>query len=249
MKIAVCVKQTPDTTTQVKVGASQTAIAEDGVQWIISPYDEFAIEEALKLAEKNSGEVTIVSLGPARVEKTIREALAMGAHKAIRIDCDAIPDDPGVTAKALAEALRDGGYDLIFTGRQAIDDDHSQIPSRLAELLNIPCATVIVELTIDGNKATALREVEGGHERLSFTLPAVIGANRHLNEPRYRSMRGIMQAKRIPIEVVPATLAAPKMQIEGLSLPPQKGERKLFPGGAADVPKVVQLLRDEAQVI
>jgi electron transfer flavoprotein beta subunit len=247
MKIAVCIKQTPDTTTQIKIADGR--VAEEGVQWIINPYDEFALEEALQLAERHGGEVTIVSMGPARVDKTIREALAMGAHKALRIDCETIPDDPGVTAAALADALKDGVYDLIFTGRQAIDDDHAQIPSRLAQRLGLPCATVIVELTIEGVRATALREVEGGHERVSFSLPAVIGANRHLNEPRYRSMRGIMQAKRIPIEVVRPELAEPKLRIASVAPPPQKGDRKLFPGGASDVPEVVRLLRDEAQVI
>ncbi len=136
MKIAVCVKQTPDTTTQIKISDNKSVV-EDGIQWIINPYDEFAIEEAIKLTEAHGGEVTIISLGPARVEKTIREALAMGAHKAIRINADHIPQDPGVTAAALAEVLKQGNYDLILTGRQAIDDDHAQIPSRLAQLLDL----------------------------------------------------------------------------------------------------------------
>ena len=248
MNIAVCVKQTPDTTTQIKISENKSVV-EDGIQWIISPYDEFAIEEAISLTEKHGGEVTIISLGPARADKTIREALAMGAHKAIRINTESIPQDPGVVAAALADVLKQGEYDLIFTGRQAIDDDHAQIPSRIAQLLDLPCATVIVELNIEGNQASALREVEGGHERVSFSLPAVIGANRHLNEPRYRSMRGIMQAKRIPIEVVEATMPEPQLVVEGLAYPPEKGERKLFESGASDAATVVQLLRDEAQVI
>ncbi len=248
MNIAVCVKQTPDTTTQINI-SDQKSVVEDGIQWIINPYDEFAIEEAIKLTEQHGGEVTIIALGPARVEKTIREALAMGAHKAIRVNAEAIPDDPGVTASALANVLKNGNYDLIFTGRQAIDDDHAQVPSRIAQQLGLPCASVIVSLEIDGNNATALREVEGGHERVSFSLPAVIGANRHLNEPRYRSMRGIMQAKRIPIEVVEADLPAPQLVVTSLSYPPEKGERKLFTDGATDAATVVQLLRDEAQVI
>ncbi len=248
MNIAVCVRQTPDTTTQIQIGDDRSVV-EDGIQWIINPYDEFAIEEAIKLTETHGGEVTIISLGPARVEKTIREALAMGAHKAIRIHADSIPQDPGVIASALADVLRDGNYDLIFTGRQAIDDDHSQVPSRLAQLLDLPCATVIVELNIDGSTATALREVEGGHERVSFSLPAIVGANRHLNEPRYRSMRGIMQAKRIPIDVVEASLGEPQLVVEHIDYPPEKGERKLFEAGAADAAEVVRLLREEAQVI
>ena len=248
MNIAVCVRQTPDTTTQIQI-SDNNSVVEDGIQWIINPYDEFAIEEAIKLTETHGGEVTIISLGPARVEKTIREALAMGAHKAIRINTDDMPQDPGVIAAALADVLREGSYDVIFTGRQAIDDDHSQVPSRLAQLLDLPCATVVVELNIDGNTANALREVEGGHERVSFSLPAVIGANRHLNEPRYRSMRGIMQAKRIPIEVVEANLGDAQLSIESIAYPPEKGERKLFEAGANDAAEVVRLLREEAQVI
>jgi electron transfer flavoprotein beta subunit len=248
MNIAVCVKQTPDTTTQIKISDNKSVV-EDGIQWIISPYDEFAIEEAISLTEKHGGEVTIISLGPARADKTIREALAMGAHKAIRINTDEAPQDPGVVAAALADVLKAGSYDLIFTGRQAIDDDHSQIPSRIAQLLDLPCATVIIELNIEGDQATALREVEGGHERVSFSLPAVVGANRHLNEPRYRSMRGIMQAKRIPIEVVEANLPEPQLVVESIAYPPEKGESKIFESGAADAATVVQLLRDEAQVI
>ena len=249
MNIAVCIKQTPDTTTRIQVADGGGEIVEDGIQWIISPYDEFAIEEALKLTEANGGEVTIVSMGPARVEKTIREALAMGAQKAIRIDCESIPSDPGVTAKVLAEVLGGRGFDLIFTGRQAIDGDQAQVPGRLAHLLDWACVSVVIDLNIDGDKGTALREVEGGSERVNFTMPAVIGANRHLNEPRYRNMRGIMKAKRIPIEVVQVDAPAPQLEITSYSYPPQKGERKLFENGASDVAEVVRLLREEAQVI
>ena len=249
MNIAVCIKQTPDTTTRVQIADDGKSIVEDSIQWIISPYDEFAIEEALQLAEKHGGEVTIVSLGPARVEKTIREALAMGAQHAIRIDCDTIPEDPGVTAQALADVLKDRGFDLIFTGRQGIDGDHAQVPGRLAHLLGWSCASVVIELNIEGEKGTALREVEGGSERVEFTMPAVIGANRHLNEPRYRNMRGIMKAKRIPIEVVQPEMPDAQLEITAYVYPPQKGERKLFEGGANDVAEVVRLLREEAQVI
>ena len=249
MNIAVCIKQTPDTTTRIQLNEGHTSIVEDGIQWIVSPYDEFAIEEALKLAEARGGEVTVVSMGPSRVEKTIREALAMGAHKAIRIACDRVPDDPAVTAQALAGVLAPRGFDVIFTGRQAVDDDHSQVPLRLASFLDWACVNVVIDLHIDGQEGVAVREVEGGSERVSFSLPAVIGANRHLNEPRYRSMRGIMKAKRIPIETVEVTLPDPKIEVVGFSYPPQKGEHKMFTGGSEDVSEVVRLLREEAQVI
>ena len=249
MKIAVCIKQTPDTTTRIQIAEGGGAIVEDGIQWIISPYDEFAIEEALKLAEATGGEVTVVSIGPGRVEKTIREALAMGAQHAIRVDSEHIPSDPGVTAKVLADVLGDRGFDLIFTGRQGIDGDQGQVPGRLAHILGWSCVSVVIELTIEGDKGVAVREVEGGSERVSFSMPAVIGANRHLNEPRYRNMRGIMKAKRIPIELVEVEWPAPQMEITSYVYPPQKGERKVFENGVGDVEEVVRLLREEAQVI
>lgn len=249
MNIAVCIKQTPDTTTRIRIAGDGKLIEKEGVQWIINPYDEFAIEEALKLTETHGGEVTIISLGPAAVDKTIREALAMGAHKAIRINAVAIPDDPVVTAKALVAVLKDGGYDLIFFGRQAIDNDHGQVPQLVATAMNLPCATVVDGLQIDNGKAVARCVVEGGHSRLAFNLPAVIGANSKLNQPRYRSLKGIMQAKKKTIEVHEASLAPAKLVVEKLSYPPAKSAGKIFQNGAEAVPEVVRLLREEARVI
>jgi len=249
VNIAVCMKQTPDTTTKVKIADDGKSIVKDGITWIINPYDEFAIEEALRLTEKHGGEVTIISLGPASIEKTIREALAMGAHKAIRIHAEEIPDDPLVTANALVTVLTEGNYDLIFLGKQAIDDDHAQLASMVAEAMNLPGVTVVVELNIEGDRGTALREIEGGHERVSFSLPAVIGAQRGLNEPRYRSLKGIMQAKKKPIEVKELELSAGNYEIEKLEYPPAKQAGKIFDNGAEAVPEVVRLLREEAKVI
>lgn len=249
MNIAVCIKQTPDTTTRVRIAGDGKSIEREGIQWIINPYDEFAIEEALKLTETHGGEVTIISLGPADVDKTIREALAMGAHKAIRINATRIPDDPVVTAKALAAVLKEGGYDLIFFGRQAIDDDHGQVPQLVATALNLPCATVVDSLEVHDGKAVARCVVEGGHTRMVFSLPAVIGANSKLNQPRYRSLKGIMQAKKKTIEVREADLAPARLVIEKLSNPPAKSAGKIFPNGVEAVPEVVRLLREEAKVI
>jgi electron transfer flavoprotein beta subunit len=154
MNIAVCIKQTPDTTTRIKIADSGKSIVEDGISWIINPYDEYAIEEALQLTEKHGGEVTIISLGPAGIEKTIREALAMGAHKAIRLNAERIPSDPAVTARALVEVLKDGNYDLIFMGRQAVDDDQGQVPSMVSQAMNLPSVSMVVELNIEGAKGT-----------------------------------------------------------------------------------------------
>ena len=249
MNIAVCVKQTPDTATRVKIGDNGKSIIEDGINWVVNPYDEYAIEEALQLTEKHGGEVTIISLGPPSIEKTIREALAMGAHNAIRVNAERIPSDPAVTAKALAEVIKSGNYDLTFMGRQAVDNDHAQVPSLVSQALNLPCVSMVVKLTIEGDKGTALREIEGGHEKVSFKLPAIIGANRHLNEPRYRSLKGIMQAKKKAIEARDVALAEEKLVIKKLEYPPAKQAGKIFNNGAEAVPEVVRLLHEEAKVI
>lgn len=249
MNIAVCIKQTPDTTTRVQVADSGNAISHDGVTWIINPYDEFAIEEALQLTEKHGGEVTLISLGPATLDKTIREGLAMGAHKAIRLNADSIPADPLVTAKALAEVLKAGSYDLIFCGKQAIDDDHAQMASLLSQLLAVPTISSIVNLEVEGDTAKAKREVEGGYEHFTLPLPAIIGAHRHLNEPRYRSLKGIMQAKKKPIDVQEANLAEAQLVVEKLEQPPAKSEGRILGEGAEAVPELIRLLREEAKVI
>lgn len=251
MKIAVCVKQVPDTETRVKLTDDHNSIVEDGIKWILNPYDEFAVEEALKLKEAHQGEVTIISMGDAGIEKTIRDALAMGADKAVRLNSSRVPRDPSVVAKALADYLKDQDFDIIFFGKQAIDDDHSQTSQMVAHLLDLPCASVVVKLDVDfaAGKATASREVEGGDEKLSFPLPAVIAAQRGLNQPRYRSLKGIMKAKKTPIEVVETNLAEDKLAIEKFEYPPQKKPGRIIGEGVDAVPELVRLLKDEAKVL
>jgi electron transfer flavoprotein beta subunit len=248
MNIAVCLKQTPDTETRVKIAGDGVSVREDDVQWIINPYDEAAVEAALRLTEAHGGEVTVFSLGPPRVEKAIREALAMGAHRAVRLHADAVPADPRVTAKALVAALRDGGFDLILAGQQAVDDDQAQTPQRIAQALELACVTNVEELTVEEGRGTARRVLEGVQEVSTFSLPAVLGVNLRLNEPRYPSFKGIMQAKRKPIDVIEAELAEPKLVVERLSYPPEKAAGRVFEGVEA-VPEVVRLLHEEAKVI
>jgi len=249
VNVAVCMKQTPDTEAQIKISDDGTSIVQEGIKWIINPYDEFAIEEGLRLTEKHGGEVTLISLGPPSIEKTIREGLAMGAHKAIRIDAPAVPDDPMVTAKALAEVLKEESYDVILFGKQAIDDDHTQMASIVASILNLPAVTVVVELSIENGKGTAVREIEGGHEKVSFNLPVIISAQRGLNEPRYRSLKGIMAAKKKPIEVKSIALDEAQLVIETFSYPPPKKPGRIVGEGPDAVPELVKLLREEAKVI
>ena len=249
MNIAVCIKHVPDSETRPKIADNKKEIQKEGVKWIVNPYDEFAIEEALKLTEKNGGEVTIVSLGPADIEPTIRGGLAMGAQKALRIHADKNPDDPLVTAKALASVLKDKNFDLIFFGKQAIDDDYAQVPQLVATALDLPCASVVVKLEVNGDSAVAEREIEGGKEKLQFKLPAIVSAQKGLNEPRYRSLKGIMMAKKVPIEEAKVELTAGKYEVQELKYPPQKQPGKIVGKGAEAVPELVRLLREEAKVI
>lgn len=249
MNIAVCIKEVPDTETRPKIKENGKEIDREGIKWIINPFDEYAIEEALKLTEKDGGAVTIISLGSKEIEPTIRAALAMGAQKAIRIDTIRNPNDPLVTSKALATVLKDKNYDLILFGKQAIDDDHGQIPQIVAEALKLPCATTVVKIELNGNKAIAEREIEGGIEKLKFNLPAVISAQKGLNEPRYRSLKGIMMAKKIPIEEITLELEQENITIENIKYPPQKQPGRIIGQGIDAVPELVRLLREEAKLI
>jgi electron transfer flavoprotein beta subunit len=245
LNIAVCIKQVPDTETKVKISDDKKSIVEDDVNFILNPYDEFGVEEALKLG----GDVTIISLGPDRVTSAIRSALAMGAQKAIHIKTDSNPTDPGVVADALARVLKEGNYDLIFTGKQAIDDDHTQMASLLGEKLGIPAVNVVVKLEVDGNKVRAEREIEGAHEVVECSTPCVISAQRGLNEPRYASLKGIMAAKKVQIEAKDVSLGSDQLQIVEYNYPPEKSAGKIVGDSADAVPELIRLLNEEAKVI
>ncbi len=248
MNIAVCVKQTPDTETRIKLTGDKR-VDESDINFILNPYDEFAVEEALTLREKFEGEVTVISLGPDRVNSAIRSALAMGADKAIRIKADANPSDPNVIADALAVELQKGNYDLILLGKQAIDDDHAQIPALLGDKLGLPAVSVVVKLDVEAAKLTAEREVDGAHEIIECSLPAIISAQRGLNEPRYASLKGIMKAKKIQIEEVDGTLNADQLEIVEFNNPPQKSAGKIVGDSADAVPELLRLLHEEAKII
>ena len=249
MNIAVCVKEVPDTETRPKIQDDGKSIQKDNIKWIVNPYDEYAIELGLQLSEKNGGEVTIISFGPKSIEPTIRSALAMGAHKAIRIEGPKDVADPLVTARALATVLKDKGFDLILFGKQAIDNDNAQIPQMISEALEIPGTSVVVKFELNGENAMVEREIEGGKEKLSFKLPAVISCQKGLNEPRYRSLKGIMMSKKVPIDEVNIELTNEKLIIEELQMPPQKQPGRIVGEGPDAVPELVRLLKEEAKVI
>jgi len=249
VNIAVCVKQVPDTETKIRIKPDKKGIEEGEINFILNPYDEFAVEEGLKVKESNGGEITIISLGPDRVTSAIRSALAMGADRAIHIKTDDMPVDPRVTAAALVEVLKEGDFDLIFLGKQAIDDDHQQIGPIIAEMLGISSANVVTKLTISDNKVQAERQIEGGFERIECETPAVITAQRGLNEPRYASLKGIMAAKKIPIEEKSIELFAEQIEILEINYPPEKPPGKIVGEGPEAVPELIRLLKEEAKVI
>ena len=254
MKIAVCLKPVPATDTRVKVAADGKHLDPAGVSVVINPYDEFALEAALQLKEKGGeGEVVLVTVGPQNFQTTIRNGLAMGADRAVLLTTTGDADLLQV-ARALAAELKDGAYDLILCGKQAVDDDASQVAPMVAEFLALPCVTVVAQLAIDGNvapgtKAHAHREIEGGVEEVEFTLPAVVAAQKGLNEPRYPSLKGIMAAKKKVIDERPAQLGEPALEVLALTLPPARGAGKIVGEGVAAVPELVRLLREEAKVI
>ncbi|KAA3614725.1 MAG: electron transfer flavoprotein beta subunit/FixA family protein [Calditrichaeota bacterium] len=247
MNIAVCIKQVPDTETKVKISDDKKSIVENDINFILNPYDEFGVEEALKLTDPEN--ITIISLGPDRVTSAIRSALAMGAKNAIHIKTDSTPSDPSVTAEALASVLKEGNYDLIFTGKQAIDDDHTQMASLLAEKMDIPAVNVVIKLAVDGGKVTAEREIEGAHEVVECQTPCIISTQRGLNEPRYASLKGIMGAKKVQIEAKDASLVDGQLEIVEYNYPAEKSAGKIVGDSADAVPELVRLLNEEAKVI
>ena len=250
MKIAVCIKRVPDSETRVKIASDGKSLDEAGVKFILNPYDEFAVEEALRRKEQaGAGEVVIVSVGPAAAQETIRTALAMGADRGILLQTDKIPADGLEVARALAAEVKDSGYDLILFGKMAIDDYNHQVGPMVADLLDLPCVTAIAPLEIGGGKGTAEREIEGGVEIVAFPLPAVLTAEKGLNEPRYPALKGIMAAKKKPLEVKPATLGAGGLEVLALTPPPQRKEGRVVGEGPAAVLELLRLLREEAKVL
>ncbi len=250
MKIAVCIKRVPDSETRVKIATDGKSLDEAGVKFILNPYDEFAVEEALRRREQaGAGEVVVVSLGPAAAQETIRTALAMGADRGVLLQSDRIPPDGLAVATALAAELKDGGYDLILFGKMAIDDYNHQVGPMVAELLGVPCVSAIAHLEIANGRGTAEREVEGGVEVVEFPLPAVLTTDKGLNEPRYPALKGIMAAKKKPLETKPASLRAGGLELVALTPPPERTEGKIVGEGPGAVAELVRLLRVEAKVL
>ena len=246
----VCIKQVADTETRVKVAADGRTLDPTGVTWIMNPYDEFALEQSLRIKEKlGAGEVVALSLGGAGVLTTLRNALAIGADRAIHLKSDAAQPDSLQVARAIAAAAKDLGAQIVWFGKQAVDDEAGQVGAMTAELLGLPAATVIATMELDGTTAKVEREIESGREVIEIALPCVLTTDKGLNEPRYASLKGIMAAKKKPIEEKPAELGEPNLEIVSMTLPAARAAGRLVGEGVAAVPELVRLLRDEAKVI
>ena len=256
MNIIVLLKQTFDTEEKIVIQDGQ--IVEDGPEYVINPYDEYAVEEAVKLKETQGAEVTVVTLGPPRVESALRTALAMGADKAILIEDDeSLNLDEHSISKVLSAAIKDCDYDLILTGSMSVDNGASQVAVRVAEELNLAHVATAVELTIDSDKVTVVKDVEGNSEVIEASLPLLVTAQQGLNEPRYPSLPGIMKAKKKPIERLSIDdlelnleESAAKTVILDQFLPPKKEAGKVLSGELSrQAQELVQLLHQEAKVI
>jgi electron transfer flavoprotein beta subunit len=260
MNILVFIKRVPDTESRIRIRHETRSVIEDGLNFVASPYDEFAVEEALRLKEAKGGAVRVVSVGRDEAVAVLRKCLAMGADEAVLVKDDAPETYDGLrTARVIARTVerKFAGADLLLFGKQAVGTDNSQVPSMVAELLGLPQANVVTKLEIDGATGTAWREVEGGMEKVVFSLPAVVSAQKGLNEPRYETLKGIMAAKKKEIPVVrleelglTAEELGPKVVITGLDVPPQRQAGRILQGEPAETAReLAALLRNEAKVV
>lgn len=270
MKIIVIVRQTPDTEAKIKVSADGHSIETEGIKWIVNPYDEFAIEEAIRIKEKFGGEVVLITMGPPRCLESLRTGLAMGADRAIHIQDEGFASaGPYTIAKVIAEEIKkEGEYDLIITGKKMIDEETAQVGIHVAEDLGIPHAAIVTKVDIadDQKSARAQKEVEGGQIIVDLPLPALLTCERGINEPRYASLPGIMKAKKKPLKVVgpddidaaalglsPEALSGggARYSITHLEVPEIKRQLHIISGKEVPeaVTELVTALRDEAKVI
>jgi electron transfer flavoprotein beta subunit len=262
MHVVICVKQVPDTETKIRVKDGQVDHSE--TKYVVNPYDEYAVEEGLRIKERlGEGKITLVSMGPERAKDALKSGLAVGADEAIHLVDEAFEgSDPYATALVLSRALQKIDYDIVFCGKQGVDEDHAQVGIILAELLDIPHVSVVTRLEIsdDHKSILAHREVEGGHEVVSAPLPAVITAQKGLNEPRYASIKGIMAVKKkvipewnageIGVDAASVGAEAARIAFTEVTLPPERAGGKVFDEDPVqDAIKVAHLLRDEAKIL
>lgn len=249
LNVIVCVKRVPDTETRIKIAEGGTAIDPTGVKFIMSPYDEYAVEAALRTVEgAGEGEVALLTLGGDEAQETLRAGLAMGADRAVLLEGESGPDGLA-TAKALAAELESADAPLVLFGVKAADDDQQQVGPMVATLLGRACVTGVAEFEVADGKVVCHREVEGGVEVVEADLPAVVTVTKGKYDPRYASLKGIMAAKRKPLEKKPADVPEGRVNVTGLSEPPARAEGKIVGEGPDAVPELVRLLREEANAL
>jgi electron transfer flavoprotein beta subunit len=250
LKIAVCIKRVPDMEMRFSIAADGHSIDPAGLKYEMGDFDGYALEVGLQLAEKNPpGEVVVISLGPDGVQEILRKGLAMGATRAIQLKVDEVPFDGLAIAHALAEELRAGSYDLVLFGRMATDTANGTVGPMTAELLELPCVTGISQLEIADRRGTARRDLEGASETVAFPLPAVLTIDEGIARPRLASLKGIMAAKKKPLEIRPAQLGKISLTVERMELPAERPVGRIIGEGADAVPELLRLLQTEAKVL
>ncbi|KAA3437879.1 electron transfer flavoprotein subunit beta/FixA family protein [Rufibacter hautae] len=245
MKILVCISNVPDTTTKITFSPDGKAFNTAGVQFVINPYDEYALTRAIELKEAQGGTVTVLNVGEADTEPNIRKALAIGADDAIRVNLK--PTDAFLVAQQIAHYAKEGGYDLILMGRESIDYNGFQVHGMVGELLGIPTIAPAIKLDVNGSTATLEREIEGGKEVIEAVLPLVVTAQQPMTEPRIPNMRGIMTARTKPLKVVEPVGQDAKTSVQNYELPPAKSGVKMISADSAG--DLIKLLRNEAKVL
>ena len=250
MKIAVCIKRVPDMEMRFAIAADRRSLDPVGLKYEMGDFDGYAVEVALRLMEKaGTGEVVVISLGPDGVQETLRKALAMGATRAVQLKADEVPFDGLAIARALAAELGQDGYDLVLFGRMATDTASGTVGPMTAELLGLPCVTAISALELGAGRGTARRDLEGATETVEFPLPAVLTIDEGIARARLASLKGIMAAKKKPLEVRPAQLGTARLTVEAMALPPERTGGRIVGEGPDAVPELVRLLRAEAKVL
>jgi electron transfer flavoprotein beta subunit len=250
LKIAVCVKRVIDMETRFRIAADGASVDESGARYDMNDFDLYAVEAALRMREgAGSGEIVAVSLGPAVVQETIRKALSMGVDAGLHVDAPRVPFDSFAIANALATALSSRDFNLILFGRKSIDSAGEAVGPMVASLLNLPCVTAVSGLEMSAGSGTARRAIESAHEQIDFRLPAVLTIDEGLYQPRLPNLKGIMAARKKPMETVPASLAAETVVVTRMELPPERAPGRIIGEGAAAVPELIRLLQNEARVL
>ncbi|MFN3604408.1 MAG: electron transfer flavoprotein subunit beta/FixA family protein [Leptonema sp. (in: bacteria)] len=255
MKIAVLIKQVPDTETQIAGKISGNQINETGIKWIVSPFDEHALEEAMRIKEKHQAEVVAISLGPDRVQDALRTAYALGVDRVTHIKDDSYNVlDVFYTANVLASYLKQENPDIILAGNIAIDSQSSMVPTMIAQILNIPSIIYAIKIEISGNKVKVTREIEGGTADIETEMPVLITATKKLNEPKYPPLKGILAAKKKTINIVQVSslgVSVPKIEILAIEPPPPRPPGRIIEGATPEekARELIRLLKEEAKVI